>query len=267
MVKNKKLIIAISLGLMVGCSQNNQKMKKEKDVALDETVVVEQNSSTDSNSENEEFSQDFAQEPAQINRPVITLKYDPVVIDAEYHLSNPSYNINSVIDIEDGEITEADVWYGGLNGSEELINTYKRTTTEPYDHSTFVPSGRKMILAVTLPASEDERIGRIIAYDSDGYVSWKDFQIIDIPDMEERNIGTCHVLVEGLRVRSNPSVAGETVGYAWQDAQYRVYEIFEGDDYTWYRIGDGMWFADDGTWVDMQFSTGISQSTYCFSSF
>ena len=41
---------------------------------------------------------------------------------------------------------------------------------------------------------------------------------------------------------------------AEKSAEYDVYEIYEAEGYTWYRIGDARWVADGGSWL--QYAAG-----------
>jgi len=48
---------------------------------------------------------------------------------------------------------------------------------------------------------------------------------------------------EGLRIRLEPSLSAEIVGYV-QIGYYNVLATKKADGYTWYRIGEGRWCAD-----------------------
>lgn len=69
----------------------------------------------------------------------------------------------------------------------------------------------------------------------------------------ERNelVDQIQILVSGLRVRTEPSVDGQTLGYA---NEYGFYDVLEkrGDAlYTWYRISGIEWVADKkGLWCE-----------------
>lgn len=67
-------------------------------------------------------------------------------------------------------------------------------------------------------------------------------------------IGKATVNVKKLRIRSKASTSGEKLGYAKKGKTYDVYEIKSGGGYTWYRIGEDEWIADDGTWITYQAS-------------
>ena len=56
------------------------------------------------------------------------------------------------------------------------------------------------------------------------------------------------VKVENLNTRSIPSTDGEKLGTVYPD-NYPVFEIKNDDKYTWYRISDNAWIADqNGEW-------------------
>jgi len=66
-------------------------------------------------------------------------------------------------------------------------------------------------------------------------------------------IGMAYILVDDLNSRSEPSLNGEKLEPVENYTAYQVYEIKENDGYTWYRIGDNRWIADqNGKWVSYQ---------------
>ena len=69
--------------------------------------------------------------------------------------------------------------------------------------------------------------------------------------VRQKVIGMAEVRVEGLNVRSQPSLDGEKLGTAGQGRYYSVYEIKDGDGYRWYRIGTDRWIADqNGRYIE-----------------
>ena len=54
----------------------------------------------------------------------------------------------------------------------------------------------------------------------------------------------------GINVRSGPDVSNEKYYTAGKGQQFYAYETRENGGYTWYRVGDNMWIADqNGEWV------------------
>ncbi len=54
----------------------------------------------------------------------------------------------------------------------------------------------------------------------------------------------------GLNVRSGPDVSNEKYYTAAKGTQFYAYETRENGGYTWYRVGNDMWIADQGSeWV------------------
>lgn len=73
---------------------------------------------------------------------------------------------------------------------------------------------------------------------------------IEKTDSEENDIiGKATVKVSKLRIRDKASTSGNKVGYVKKGKTYDVYETKTSGGYTWYRIGDDQWIADDGTWI------------------
>ena len=58
------------------------------------------------------------------------------------------------------------------------------------------------------------------------------------------------ITVDSIKIRSTPTVKeNNQIGLAVKGRVYFVYEIKENDGYTWYRISENAWIADDGTWT------------------
>ncbi len=67
---------------------------------------------------------------------------------------------------------------------------------------------------------------------------------------EEETIDTRRIAVDCIKIRSTPTTKeNNVIGYATMDKIYPVYEIKEYEAYTWYRIAENSWIADDGTWT------------------
>ena len=62
-------------------------------------------------------------------------------------------------------------------------------------------------------------------------------------------IGTATVNVDKLNIRAEANTGSAAVGTAVAGKTYDVYETVTDGQYTWYRIGDGQWFADNGSWI------------------
>ena len=64
-------------------------------------------------------------------------------------------------------------------------------------------------------------------------------------------IGSVTIKVTNLNSRSIPSASGEKLAKVKDGQTYTVYDIAYGEGYTWYKIGEDRWIADqDGKWVD-----------------
>ena len=58
------------------------------------------------------------------------------------------------------------------------------------------------------------------------------------------------VKVPQLRVRTQPTLNGEILGFANQGL-YNYYEVAENDGYTWYRIAENQWVAYNEEWLNV----------------
>lgn len=68
-------------------------------------------------------------------------------------------------------------------------------------------------------------------------------------ELESTSIGKVVVNVTDLNIRSSASTSGSLVGNAEEGKTYYVFETASDDSYTWYRIGEDQWIADDGSWL------------------
>ena len=68
---------------------------------------------------------------------------------------------------------------------------------------------------------------------------------------EDNTIGRVIVKIDNLNSRSASSTDGEKLAQVQKGSEYPVYEIWNNEGYTWYRIEENRWIADkDGNWVD-----------------
>lgn len=56
--------------------------------------------------------------------------------------------------------------------------------------------------------------------------------------------------ITDVRVRTNPSLLGDIIGYATPGV-YDYFEKVNADDYDWYRIADDQWMAYDAEWENL----------------
>lgn len=58
------------------------------------------------------------------------------------------------------------------------------------------------------------------------------------------------VLVSNLRIRVEPSINSKIIGYAKKNGIYNNFESRQNDNYTWYKIGENQWIANNGKWIE-----------------
>ncbi len=61
--------------------------------------------------------------------------------------------------------------------------------------------------------------------------------------------GTVTIKVDRLNIRSAPTTSSEKLGKVNKGETFNVLEIKTGEGYTWYKIDENKWIADDGSWV------------------
>ena len=67
------------------------------------------------------------------------------------------------------------------------------------------------------------------------------------------------VLVDSLRVRTGHSTKDSVLGFVQKNAIYNYYETYKDNTYTWYRIGDNQWIADNGEWLEIYVAVDYKQ--------
>ena len=72
---------------------------------------------------------------------------------------------------------------------------------------------------------------------------------VDIEALANSTKGTVTVNVDRLNIRTHPSTEADAIGKAEMNKTYDVIAIEEAEGYTWYKIGDDQWIADDGSWL------------------
>ena len=92
------------------------------------------------------------------------------------------------------------------------------------------------------------------------------FKKIETPKVEivnpvERDETTdqLKVLVDSLRVRTGHSTKDSVLGFVQKNAIYNYYETYNDNTYTWYRISDNQWIADNGEWLEIYVAVDYKQ--------
>lgn len=67
----------------------------------------------------------------------------------------------------------------------------------------------------------------------------------------DENKDQLKVITTELRVRENHDTNSQVVGVAQKDGIYNYFQTYKDSKYTWYRIADKQWVADDGTWLEV----------------
>ena len=63
------------------------------------------------------------------------------------------------------------------------------------------------------------------------------------------NVDQLKINVTNLSIRQGPGTTFNRIGFAVKDGIYNFYESITKDDYTWFRIGDDSWVANDGNYL------------------
>lgn len=88
---------------------------------------------------------------------------------------------------------------------------------------------------------------------------WEDFEAFNYPSEisvtpsvdRDDNVNQVKINVAQLRVRTEHNTTSTAIGYVKLDAIYNYYETYSDGTYTWHRIADNQWIANEGTWVEV----------------
>lgn len=92
----------------------------------------------------------------------------------------------------------------------------------------------------------------------DGLIKYSKYKWTSLPEIEvtqvverNENIPQIRVIVDNLRVRAGHSTNSSVLGFVQNKGIYNDLEVYKEKDYTWHRIDDGQWIADDGSWLEI----------------
>lgn len=253
----RKSLLALLSVFLLGCSANTNTPEAEENIAATEDAAAEPADSTKPSepAETEQPEEEVAVEEtpqAEVERnerPVITHKYDTIVlVEGLGGLRDFSENVQSVVDPEDGELPYNNI--GGFVGQQPDDFWHNITHNDNADAVATYGSGFYFSMGNSeLNTSDGIHPITTFAYDSAGQLATKEYKIKYISRNDAFTGKVVTVMVEGLNVRTKPSISADIVGKCWPDAGYQVFEQTEADGYVWYRIGENMWIADNGEWL------------------
>lgn len=92
----------------------------------------------------------------------------------------------------------------------------------------------------------------------DGLIKYSNYKWTTLPDIEitnpvERNesVNQIRVIVDNLRVRTGHSTNNQAIGFVQNNGIYNDLEAYSDGTYTWHRIDENQWIADDGSWLEI----------------
>ena len=74
---------------------------------------------------------------------------------------------------------------------------------------------------------------------------------VTAPVERNENISQIRVIVDNLRVRAGHSINSSVLGFVQNKGIYNDLEVCKEKDYTWHRIADNQWIADNGKWLEI----------------
>lgn len=80
-----------------------------------------------------------------------------------------------------------------------------------------------------------------------------DFTLTDVTSVVKRDESKnqIKVITTQLRVRKQHNTTSEILGVAQNGGIYNYYELYKDSKYTWYRIADNQWVANNGKWLEI----------------
>lgn len=83
--------------------------------------------------------------------------------------------------------------------------------------------------------------------------NWKrEGDIILINDVERNEkVPQIKVIVSELRIRSQPNIESDILGFAKESGIYNDLEVYKDSKYIWHKIADNQWVADNGNWLNI----------------
>lgn len=75
---------------------------------------------------------------------------------------------------------------------------------------------------------------------------------VTAPVERNENIPQIRVIADNLRVRTSSNINNSSVlGFVQNKGIYNDLEVCKEKDYTWHRIADNQWIADNGEWLEI----------------
>lgn len=93
-----------------------------------------------------------------------------------------------------------------------------------------------------------------------GKSQWQDPKKFEVPDDKpavikpvnrDENKNQIKVITSQLRIRKNHNTTSDIIGMSEQNKIYDYYEIYKDDKYTWYKLADEQWIADNGKYLEV----------------
>ena len=75
--------------------------------------------------------------------------------------------------------------------------------------------------------------------------------VITKPVERNENVPQIKVIADILSVRTEHNTISTKLGIAQKNGIYNDLEVYKDNQYTWHRIADNQWVADDGTWLEL----------------
>ena len=155
------------------------------------------------------------------------------VNELKYYTPNNEYIVDS--GVKSGWSTMKWV-YKGYGTLEELYKNVVTANADKYNHEEFYAGGVEDVFAQD---KIEEEANTETTEETAGEVD------------EHEYIGTVKSKVNKLNVRSEASEKSDSIGQLSEGDERYVYEIKKTDKYTWYRIDNDKWVADDsGKWLE-----------------
>lgn len=79
------------------------------------------------------------------------------------------------------------------------------------------------------------------------------------PVEKNNNYNQIKVLAKELRIRKEPNTNSEKLGVVETNGIYNFFETFEDEKYTWYKIANEQWVADNGSYLEIYIAKNFEE--------
>lgn len=195
-----------------------------------------------------------------------------VYVDSQSNGGGIAFESTEKVQYADGTYDYMTLWTGHDNKPPKVGKTFKQGEAyskmgtaggvSTHCHLEVIKGKFKMATKITSQGSYkfDNTIEpyKALYLTEDTIIKYSDYKWVVEPKIEltkpverDEDQKQLKVLVDLLRVRENHSTNSNSLGYATNGGVYNDLEEYYDGIYTWHKIADNQWLADDGSWLEL----------------